>query len=284
MSRLAAVLCICFLVFGGAGCSKGNIFGAAHKPGSSSDIQSLTSDAYTAFREKNYAKALEYYAKILEKDPSNSEAIYGYSAAKLADAGLDVAAIVSNLVTQNNAPGLNSLSDTLNAVSRTSADPDNILPDSILNNLTRIRAAVDAVLASDKLPKILNGLADGSIKADNADLNLNVALCLVLRAAMRLVDDNGDFFLSFDTGYNVEDVASTLTDEQKLLITESSKDIVRAFRCLKTVFDSLRLDTDSSIAGIKDDVSEMLDNLDAALDAALYTDVVVADINTVYPY
>lgn len=284
MSRVAAVLCVCFLLFGGAGCSKGNIFGAAHKPGSSSDIQSLSADAYTAFRDKDYAKALEYYSKILEQDPSNSEAIYGYSASKLADAGLDIAAIVSNLVTQTNAPGLNSLSGTLNAASRANAAPDNILPDSILNNLPRISAAVDAVLAPDKLPRILAGLADGTIKADNADLNLNVALCLVLRAAMRLVDDNGDFFLSFDTGYNVEDVASTLTDEQKLLITESSKDIVRAFRCLKTVFDSLRLDTDSSIAGIKDDVSEMLDNLDAALDAALYTDVVVADINTVYPY
>src|SRR3989339_1366640 len=83
-----------------AGCGKTNIFSWAHQSGGDTSTTALQSDALTALQDKDYAKALDYFLKILEQDPNNSEAIYGYSAAKLADAGLDLGDLIASLIKQ----------------------------------------------------------------------------------------------------------------------------------------------------------------------------------------
>jgi len=81
-----------------SGCGRSNIFSSAHRAGESTDTRSLEADGYAALQNKDYATAITCYSKILESEPSNAEALYGYSAAKLADAGLDIGELVANLI------------------------------------------------------------------------------------------------------------------------------------------------------------------------------------------
>jgi tetratricopeptide (TPR) repeat protein len=259
-----------------AGCSKSNIFSWTHTPGSNSDSAALSSDALTALNDKDYAKAIEYYTKLLEADPASAEAIYGYAVATLADAGLDVATLVSNLIKQQaGAPA--HLSPALAAVALTSSNTTNILPQSIIDNLAKIRAAIDKVLAADKLPKIVKGLSDGKIDADNPDVNLNLAFCLILRAATR-VQDSG--LITFDTDYNAIIDSSATAGEISMVVNDSLKDIASAYHRYVIVLDKLNLASDSQIAQIKDDITALFNDLKTeALSKGV---TITADINQDY--
>jgi len=276
MSRIVSVLLMCLLFAGLTGCGKNNLFGSAHKAGSSSDVKSLAADAYAAFQAKDYVKALEYYKKILDADPSSTEAIYGYSSSTLAESGLDISALVANLVKQTSAPSVNHLTPALSTIAKASAPATNILPQSIIDNLPKIRAAVARVLQSDLLPKIIKGTADGVIAPDSADANINTAFCLILRAATN-VQDAGIFTVNSD--YTFVNIKSGLTAAEKQVMVDASKDIASAFQRLKTVYEKLNLGNDSSVADIKKDVDALLTNLKSQSSLA---GVTLADINTDY--
>ena len=81
-----------------AGCTKNNnIFSWAHKrSGTPASTEVLMADATSALSDGDYNKALELFEALLEKDPDNAEAIYGYAQALFKDAGVDLASLISS--------------------------------------------------------------------------------------------------------------------------------------------------------------------------------------------
>lgn len=250
---LAAALSL--LLFGLGGCGKGNLFSFAHKAGGDSSTSALTADANAALRDKDYAKALEYYQKILESDPRNAEAIYGFSAATLADAGLDIATLVSNLVKQQ-AGAPSHLAPSIMSAAQISSNGTNILPQSIIDNMPKFQAAIDKIMAEGMLPGIIKGKTDGRIDPDNADVNINVAFCLILRAAMKVQASGA---VKFDKDYKVEVNGSPAA--YKSVAIDAGKDIVSAYQRLIVVYQKLNLGSDASLAKIKDDVKALYNDL-----------------------
>lgn len=234
------------------GCGKENIFSWAHKAGGSSSTEALTADGYTALRNKDYSKAIEYYSKILETDPANAEAIYGYSAATLADAGLDVSSLVANLVKQQSgAP--ERLAPSVAYAARGFASSSNLLPQTIIDNLPKIKSAVKKVMDDGKLPRIVKGKADGKLDPDNPDVNLNLAFCLVLRAALN-VQESGTITLNSD--YSI-----TASNADLAVANDAGKDIVSAYHRILVVANKLKLGSDASINKINADVKAMFNDL-----------------------
>jgi len=254
MKSKLSVLLLSAVLFTTFGCGKNNIFSWAHSAGSSSGISALSTDASQALQNKDFAKALEYYSKILDSDPNNSEAIYGYSAAKLADSGMDISSLVANLVRQNNSPAYNRLAPAIAfAASSSPSSTATLLPDKIITNRVKIRAAVDDVLNSKHLLKIIKGMADGKINPDSADVNLNIAFCLVLRAGLK-VYDSGSIQLN-------DDYSVTVNSQNMSVANDAGKDIASAYNRIQIVVTKLNLANDSSIANIKSDVNKLFADL-----------------------
>lgn len=252
-SASACIPLICCLLLGVSGCGKSNIFSWAHSSGSDSSAVALSSDAYTALQNKDYAKALEYYQKMLESDPANSEAIYGAAAAELASAGLDIGSLVANLVQQQQAPAAHNLAPAIAAAARTAPSSNNILPDTIIARLQTLRPAVDNVLSDALLLRILQGKADGKIAPDNADVNLNVAFCLVVRAAMKAHDAG----IRINSDYTITGIIDNAT------ANSIGKDIISAYHRLIVVNNTLHFSSDSAVGNIKSDVQKLFDDLKA---------------------
>jgi hypothetical protein len=262
--ELTLLLLVCFVCSGLSGCGKGNLFSWAHSSGSNTSVDALSSDAHTALADKDYAKALEYYSKILEGNPNNSEAIYGYSVASLADAGLDVSTLVANLITQTHAAPARNLAESISYIAHTPSSV-NILPDTIIAQLPKMKAAVDNVLADSKLKLIVKGQGDGKIAPDDPDINLNLALCLVLRAAMTAYGA-----IEFDTSYNV-----TVTNSDPNIAKSAGKDIISAYHRLLVVIQKLHLADTGTIGNIREDVRTLFNRLSAnitGLDLNIDTD------------
>lgn len=250
------------------GCGKNNIFSWTHSAGSNSDAQALSSDAYTALQNKDFAKALEYYSKILESDPNNSEAIYGYSAAKLADSGIDIASLIANFVRADSAPANTHLAPSIAQAANTAVSPSSLLPQNIINDRVIILRAVNDVLSSQRLARIIKGMADGKISPDNTDVNINIAFCLVLRAAIRAYD-TGAITISDD--YTVTSVNPNVSD-----VNEIGKDIASAYQRFLKVVLKLKLSDSSGINSIKDDINKLFNQLKTSVPG------ITVDINRDY--
>lgn len=245
---------VCCLLLGATGCGKSNIFSWAHSAGSDSSPAALSSDAYTALQSKDYGKALEYYKKILENDPANSEAIYGAAAAELANAGLDIGELVANLVQQRQAPTARNLAPALAVAARTVPSAGNILPLAIIARLQILRPAVDNVLSNALLLRIVQGSADGRIAPNNPNVNLNIAFCLVVRAAIKACDAG----IQINSDYTVSGSIDVPT------ANSIGKDIISAYHRLLVVNNTLHYGSDSAIANISEDVQKLFDDLKAS--------------------
>jgi tetratricopeptide (TPR) repeat protein len=239
-----------------AGCGQNNLFSFAHKAGGDSSTAALTSDANTALQNKDYTKALDYYTKILAADPSNSAAIYGFSAATLANSGLDIATLVSNLIKQQ-AGAPDHLAPAISFAAHSSSDQTNILPQQIIDNLPQIRAAIDRIMADGKLPSIVKGKADGTIDPDNPDVNINLAFCLILRAALKVQASGA---VTFDKNYNVV-ISGNDAVTYKSVAIDAGKDVISAYQRLLVVYKKLNLGNDATLAKIKDDVQSLYNDL-----------------------
>lgn len=241
------------------GCGKSNIFAGAHNSGSSSDSKALSSDAYAALINKDYAEALECYNKLLETDPKNAEAIYGYASAELANSGLDIATLVANLIKQHNSSNVQArnLAEAIASSAGMSVQSPgtNILPSTIITNLLTIRTAVENVLRPDRLPLIVNGGTDGSLAPDDPNVNINLAFCYILHAAVVLND-----VVVFDSDYN-----AIVTNQSQLnaAANTAADDLVKAYNCLVSAANKLNLASDSTITNVKDNVKTLFDNLNA---------------------
>jgi len=251
-----------------SGCGKSNIFSWARSAGSGSSIDSVMSDGYAALSEKNYAKALEYYGKVLDADPNNSEAIYGWSAAKLGDSGLDVASIISNMVRQQGSSVIH-LSPALYSVAKEAqSSSNNLLPETIVANITKYKDAINEVLAVNKLPKIINATANGKISFDNPDVNINASFCLILRAAMTLND-----YVEISDDYGTSTITTTVPQS---VAEDALKDIASAYNLFLRAMAKLNYSDDTSIGQMKKDVKKLFDNLKSDLN------ITNIDIGTIY--
>ncbi|MCX5782538.1 MAG: hypothetical protein NT145_07575 [Elusimicrobia bacterium] len=255
--KLSAILLslVFFAMFFLTGCGDNNIFGWSHKTGSGSNVSSLSSDAYSALQNKDYAKALEYYSKILESEPGNSEAIYGYSAAKLGDAGLDISSLVANLIQQQSAPSAapSRLSPAIAELAKAPyfSSSASMLPDTIMQKIDKISAAVNDILSNKYLLKIIKGQGDGSVSPDNPDLNINIAFCLVLRAAITAHNSGIDF----QNDYSQSGAGDTSE------MRSAAKDLVSAYHRLLVVIAKLNLSSDAAIANIQSDIKSLFNSL-----------------------
>jgi tetratricopeptide (TPR) repeat protein len=247
-----------------AGCSKGNIFSFAHTAGDTANINSLSSDASTALQAKDYAKALDYYKKLLASDPNDAQAIYGYAESALANSGLDVGDLIANLIRQQNqspqyqhlAPAIGTMGNGLSST--------NILPQSIIDRITILFPVIKDVLSPGKLPKIVLGRADSRISPTNTDVNINVAFCLLLHAAM-----TAEGVIKFDTDYN----ATIITTDHVALASAARtclKDIASANARFKVVVKALNLGSGSSLKNIEDDISKLFSDAKTKLSGSPY--------------
>ncbi|OGS14197.1 MAG: hypothetical protein A2285_01395 [Elusimicrobia bacterium RIFOXYA12_FULL_57_11] len=244
------------VLMGLTGCGKNNIFSWAHKPGENTSAQALEADAVTALQDKDYTKAVEYYSQVIAKEPNNSEAIYGYSAARLAESGLVLGPLVANLVRQQSsapsrlAPALSSIAKGQSLAVITTPNT-NLLPEEILAKALAIEGAVNDVIPL--LARIVKGQGDGRIAPDNPDVNLNLAFCLVLRSALRVRDA-----VDFSTDYETITVKEGLNLD--LIVRASAKDIVSAYQRMKVVAAKLGANA-KTIANINSDVATLFDKL-----------------------
>lgn len=266
MKRQLGAVMLGIVLLASYGCGKNNIFSSAHNSGSSSSSAAMSSDAYAALQNKDYTKAAEYYNKVLAGDPNNSQAIYGFAVATLGEQGLDIATLITNLVkNQSSAPA--KLAPSL--ASLVLASPGtNILPSAIIAKAMTIKTAIDRILDASKLPKIAKGQADGTIKPDDADVNINIAFCLVLRAALRLND-----IIEFDTDYNATIKPGVTQSQLNAVALDSAKDISSAYYHIKIVADKISKSDPSNKTNLTDlntNVKQMFDKLKAAVAANPY--------------
>jgi len=269
MQKLFSFIMLGVFIFASSGCGKSNIFSFAHSGGSNTSTKALSADASAAFQNKDFNKALDYYKKILESDPNNSQAIYGYAASELAVTGMDIASLVANLVTtQNSSQTVNRLSPAISYAAHSSGSSSTLLPQAIINNRGNIEIAVNDVLNSKHLLKIIQGKADGTIAPDNPDVNVNIAFCLVLWSALKVYDSHT---VNFDSNYNVT-VSGT---PDPAVTTLAGKDIASAYQRLRAVAKKLNLASDSTINNINNDVNDLFNDLKTQTN-------INVDINTDY--
>jgi len=166
---------LCAVLF--CGCENNNIFSWTHARGKDTSTDALLVDAQSALNDGDYDEAIKYYEEILAKDPDNSEALYGLAAAELKNAGLDIARLVSTFTGET-------------------SGTDSIIPtDLSLNSLL-----VATGRASNLLSEIANGMGDGTVPADDVDVNVNLALCKTISALANLLDTDGDEDIEDDEG------------------------------------------------------------------------------------
>lgn len=145
-----------------SGCENANIFSWTHSGGKDKSVDALLVDAEKALYDENYEEAIEYYNEILDKDPDNSDALYGLAAAELKNAGFDIANLIPKLL-----------------------DDESVETDLIDLNYENIESGTEKAITA--LKQIAAGQADGAIPADDFDVNLNLGIALTLHAASSLL-------------------------------------------------------------------------------------------------
>ena len=246
---------IFFVPFAFTGCGNSNIFSFGHTAGSSNTVSSLQADANAALQNGDYQNALKYYQQILQSDPANSEALYGYSSADLANAGLDLPSLIANLIKQQtSAPS--KLSPALVKIARgSSSNAGSMLPDIIKQRAATLGPVVNDIL-ENYLKKIIQGKGDGVIAPDNPDLNINIAFCLILRAAIT----------AYDGGVDFTDNYQSIGDSPVLI--PAGHDIISAYHRLLVVEKALNLSSNSAIVKINEDIRRLYESLPAHIRAS----------------
>ena len=253
MKRKLSVLLFGALLFTMYGCGKNNIFSFAHSAGNSSGTSALSSDASQALQNKDYNKALQYYSQILQSNPNNSQAIYGYCAAELANSGMDISSLVANLVKQQSGAPARLAPALAYAANTSLTSSSNLIPLTIITNRVAIEKAVNDVLSSKYLLKIIKGNGDGTIAPDNVDVNVNIAFCLVLRAALKVIDSGS---ITFNSDYTV-----TVNSTDISVANDAGRDIASAYQRLLKVAKKLNLGSDAAITKINNDVNNLFNDL-----------------------
>ncbi|MCL2144986.1 MAG: hypothetical protein FWH43_05815 [Endomicrobia bacterium] len=232
----AVVLCFCFLL---ASCSNGNLFSWAHKSGSG-DYASLMSDGDAAMKSKDFSKAAKYYKQAIGKKPNDTDAIYGYSSAVIADVLGGKVADIYAAASGNDGEDIQKIID-------------------LLKNDQNIQNALEEIMQPDMLPSILDEPEEGLV-----DRNINAAIAYLLYGIMLVINDpsirdiRDNFIVNSDYSVNID---ITLDPISYALIVASLKgnlvpQIEEAIKCLDKI-------TGNAIA---DNIKAVLFTLNAKID------------------
>jgi tetratricopeptide (TPR) repeat protein len=161
-----------------AGCKNNNLFGDLHKEGSG-DAQSLVADGQAALSKSEFSKADNYFSQALEKDPSNSDALYGQCAAKMGLSGLSLGQLIANLTQGNGTLGSPSLRGAINQASAAAS----VGGASLLSGIDAAKLDEALKVVIQNLEKIRMGHSDGKIARDDGSLLINLGLARLLKAA-----------------------------------------------------------------------------------------------------
>lgn len=269
--KIIAALITLPILFALTGCENGNLFGRFHKKGSVGDVPTLLADAKTAMVNHEYNNAQEYFKRIVQQQPGNSEALLGYAQASLPTAGLDLGTIISNIIrSQSGAPATVAEYDGFSGVLSAAGTP-NIGSDDILSGLEQKISSLRIVVGLDDpdgsglnaisaLEKIVKGQGDGIIPTDDPTTNINLTIAYVLRSVLRVVDFLHIKSSNFDVSIDQSGVDCSLA-------TETLRDIKRAFHRVKAVALKLNVASTSTIAQVKTDAQTMLNDLKLELAA-----------------
>jgi hypothetical protein len=174
-------------------CGDTNFFGFSHKEGSNKSVAALNSDADKAYRSKDWVKADKYYQEVLDKDPKNSSAMYGKAQVAYAKAGIQLSKLISSFVTDSNTNSSQNSSnlmmlDTDILPSKTTSSSDSLIQID-LDKMENLYLATKTVVTY--LRQIADNEGDGVIKANDPDVNINLAIALVLKATLSIMDNDG---------------------------------------------------------------------------------------------
>lgn len=179
-----------------SGCENSNIFSWTHAAGGDTSVTALLSDGQKAESDGDYEEAIEYYDKILNnKDPDNSEALYGKASAELKNAGLELSELVSNVMNED-----------------TDGTQD------LISDLDFEKLEAGAKEAKDALETITSGNGDGTIPADDPDVHLNLAVTRALWSASYLINDS-DTDIKVKDDFTVEGSTEDISSEDKTKVT-----------------------------------------------------------------
>ncbi|MFH1380071.1 MAG: hypothetical protein ABII23_07320 [bacterium] len=270
-----AIILILFVSFTALGCGDSNWFKSFHKAGSSSDVESLSADADVALLNKDFGAALNFYEQILDKDPNNSEALYGASAAWLGAAGFDVASIISNIMTNQDKVGSPVLPQML-AISQgvSKHSTGDFLPSDMDWDALQT-ATAQAIIY---LRQIAAGNTDGVIPANNSNVRVNLIVCLVLNSIIRLVDLDGDGDVDNDPQDPVT-IASNYTisyDDDKFDAIKQAKALVILNDFYNVIIDEIVLHFDALLAAYQVDTGDAIGELKTDINTTFKAEVAEA--------
>ncbi len=246
----AGILSFIFVL---SSCENKNLFGKFHRRGSSGNVEVLLNDANASLADKDYSKAKQIADDILAKDPNNSEALYISASAELKESGFDIAGIVTSVIS---------------STSSASQSTDSLLETFESLDVNTVAAAIsDSV---DKLKQIAAGSADGTIPADDVDVNLNLGILEVLDSAINIVDFNDNGIVINDTGDVVQ------VDENYDVSVKVGSETKKVGDLTQADYDQLKSDygdtLTSKVQESFDEVTSAVDHLSVAEESAGYSD------------
>lgn len=214
MKRLITDMPFIIAVFLFSGCGNANIFSWTHPEGKNASPEALLADAEKALEDGDYDEAKAHYEKILESDSDNSEALYGLASTELKDAGLSIEDILPKVINEDTS-GVEDLIKNL--------------------DFTKLQQGTEAAIES--LEKIAKGQGDGTISADDVDVNLNLAVAKVVHIASKLVNETG---VDIKDDFTVVGVPNISAGQK----AEAVQEITEAIEYLNTATNSAGVDVD----------------------------------------
>ena len=237
------LMCMLLLAFL-TGCGDQNFFEWSHKEGSNKSVASLNADADKSFRDGNYGKAGEYYSEVLEKDSKNSEALYGMAKVAYAINDIKLAKLASSFLEDidddNDSQNSSSFAFTdLDLCGSFNAGGGSSKSDLIPSSIIKEKLLAATIVVIDALSRIANNQADNVIAWDDPDVNINLAIALVINSALLILDSNGDGYPG-DAGDLIEvnqDFTVTVDESEfDALKSDSGKMTLLAKRIVKAIF------------------------------------------------
>lgn len=257
--KSAHLLLMFSMLAGITGCENGNLFGRINKTGGSN--ASLESDASIALRNRDYQAALELYTRILDQNPNNAVALYGKSAAALGVSGLNLGTLISNILKQTNSASVSNLAETVSA-SRESFSASSAASNSILAGIAITRLKQELPAIRQALYKVVQGQTDLTILPRDVDASLNLAVVLIVDAAVTaldiglidIVNDNGSYGIEEGPNYNT--VCSDTASVRRI-----GSDLIISYIVMQDVVSTLGLNNNQIISRFLSDVREVADKL-----------------------
>jgi tetratricopeptide (TPR) repeat protein len=241
MKKLSCLVLFAVVVGLMSGCTNSNIFSWSHSKGKSDSKEVLLVDAQASLNDGDYAEAIEYYNDILDKDPDNSEALYGLAAAEMKNSGLDIADLMLKFMEE----GENEEMPLLSV------------------DLLSIEAGTAAAI--DSLEKIASGLGDGDIPADDFDVNLNLGIAKTLHAASSLINwAEASGVVDIKENYDVEIDSNRDTANDPVLkakLQETKEEIESALANIEVAMAS----SGEGVSDIKDGFDDLISSLDTQI-------------------